>query len=452
MEFKEFRKAMEDMLYINTKHREHVDQILVDFINKIKEISGIVSIRNTNINHYNDSIEHVNSQLDSMKRQIEAFICDQGSFVNKNNNFDKELIILKEKIEFQEKMISNKIENIASEIQLVKNENKKSQQEITSQVISTQVESLIPKITKDVIIESNKLLQDNIQDIKTQINKSLENKTQEVKNQVVTEAFEVIYQKIKIQIDKFENKIQKNIELMLTEEEKKKIDIERDKLSQEQEKMQKEQQKISEFMQEAKKQEISNMSGNMQAIRNAIINADLNVNNNSTINHSNPSNIVKLDLDLIKDQIIKSVKERKGKISFNLKKSDDTKAQNINNQAQMNYYNVPCFFDGERIFGIYDPDNSTNIISVGDLDDNLLNVNLNKIHIWPKCHHIRKNVNFEITESDECEIHYLKDGAIKYKKIKLPICNSCLYGIYGNSRIINKTFAEFVDDFLNRRI
>ncbi len=128
--------------------------------------------------------------------------------------------------------------------------------------------------------------------------------------------------------------------------------------------------------------------------------------------------------------------------------------KNIITQSKLGIYKLPCFFDGEKIFGIYNPDHHTQIIHAGMNEDIMVEspAYLQKIHIWPNCEHIAALPNNSLaTTTNECEIHYTKGGKIHTLHTDLPVCECCLVGVYRESNC-NKTLEEFITDFMDGKV
>lgn len=128
--------------------------------------------------------------------------------------------------------------------------------------------------------------------------------------------------------------------------------------------------------------------------------------------------------------------------------------QSIILQSKLGAYTLPCFFDGEKIFGIYNPDHHAQIIMAGMSEEIMTSSPsyLQKIHIYPDCKHLSSLPNNAIaTTKSECEIHYTKNAKIVTIMVNLPLCECCLHGIYKDYDI-SKSFEEFVDDFISGKI
>jgi hypothetical protein len=87
-------------------------------------------------------------------------------------------------------------------------------------------------------------------------------------------------------------------------------------------------------------------------------------------------------------------------------------------------YKLPCFFDGENIFGVYDKQIARDV------------------HISPKCNYLPK---------DNIEKTYHENIIVNGNNVNLSICRQCLSNLYGSSTI-EKSISEFSSDFLSGEI
>lgn len=87
-------------------------------------------------------------------------------------------------------------------------------------------------------------------------------------------------------------------------------------------------------------------------------------------------------------------------------------------------YKLPCFFDGENIFGVYDKQIARDV------------------HISPKCNYLPR---------DNVEKTYHENIIVNGNNVKLSICRQCLTNLYGSSTI-EKSISEFSSDFLSGEI
>ncbi len=145
-------------------------------------------------------------------------------------------------------------------------------------------------------------------------------------------------------------------------------------------------------------------------------------------------NISRINTDEIRKKIVEAISSKESQqktdvspITIEKKqegKNNISELQKLIQQIKFQDYTLPCFFDGNEIFGIYDAKKCK------------------ELHIFSKCPFLPSE-NLARTSS---EIGKNQDGAEK----KLDICKYCVKELYKKYKPIK--MSEFIDDFLSGKI
>lgn len=178
--------------------------------------------------------------------------------------------------------------------------------------------------------------------------------------------------------------------------------------------------------------------------------------NNKATDIQTEKKIVNIDTNAIQARI-KDAIQSASKVSNanNSTVNVQNKVKQIIQEAHIGLYALPCFFDGDRIFGIFCDEHTDNLHLAGSEMEMLANSKyLNKIHISPKCDDIAINDNFDMIYPDNdqmCNIRYNGSDGKVTKRIRVEICEKCSSKIY-ESKPEKVTLEKFTRDFLAGKI
>lgn len=388
-----FKFSLQDLMNSNSKHREKIIDVLSDLSDKIVHISlSVKQIESRMLENEKLNLE-TSRKIDDIESMFNEFKAVQ------ENNFSL-----------------FKIDN--EEFKKIK------LPETTREIIKNELSPISKEISTSIMEKTNSLLDKTMQMAHNQL-------IREVSNEI----FEKISQYLKLEVEKI-------VKSQMYDE------YYSSKISNKPES-------------QTSQSPAQNLKQIEQELREAIKQDEYRAMEE---NYKNAPEIKKIDVNKIKQKIQEAINIKNDKIENHNTKQEVNEMSEVNHneefkispemivyQAKLGIYKLPCFFDGEKIFGVYNPDHNLNMLSSGMNEDIMISSkeNMQNIHICPSCEHIKSTKNLNIADSDECIIHYMKDGINNAKKTKLKICPSCLKKIYGENFNEERKFDEFVNDFIN---
>jgi len=350
------------------------------------------------------------------------------------------------------KITNESMQYLIQEIHKIQKDNTNLNEKITK--MYDKLSSINDEYEKQTILIIKKHIQSEIEDFHNKINDKIERMACDLQNSVIKNTSEDVYKKIPQYLEK---EVGMPTKKNIYEDFNKKL--------------------ISE-----------NIDSKVTLNHNEDVKQPENLNHNDTnienpisidgyakknIEHDTGRVIKKIDTNAIRRRILDAIEEKNSRKlnprnEVNMLKNlsndnEDMKTEendfkdsvnNIISKVKFGLYKLPCFFDGENIFGIYNADHGKAIMQSGMNEELMLSSPryLEKIHIWPECENLPSNkADILITKTDECVIHYPNNGVINSKTAVLQICSCCLDGVY-KDRHISKNMSQFIDDFLTSKI
>lgn len=295
-----------------------------------------------------------------------------------------------------------------------------------SKAISTLIEERdsYRKKLNEILFELNEKIDStnkNISNLQQNIQKLIEDKKQTIIHFEKTESLKQDFSSLKDQIDKISqtfatkkdtDKIENNINQNIDE----KIEKSENKIKQQ----------ILSYVREEFVSKYQNSEKTIKhnfPILNQETDSDIHFAKISTKEYEDRPNITRINTDEIKRKIMEAISLDKNEIKTENLYDFKAKIKEILLKIKLNEYNLPCFFDGTEIFGVYDEKKPRDL------------------HIFSRCNLVNEEGLAKAT-SDVILI----DG----KEKKLEICKHCIKSLYGENKKIN--LSEFIQDFLSGKI
>ncbi|QED23900.1 coiled-coil domain-containing protein [Candidatus Deianiraea vastatrix] len=359
--------------------------------------------------------------LEKFKDSMKIMLKTQDEYRAKSTKVIEKNISLTDSLSGKIDDIQTEVSNLQTEIDSLKTQNKNLETTISS--FNTQAKSIAENVINEEL-------------------KSFKIKLEEALDKMIADSRGFMIKSIKKEIfDEINERLDKDVEFVV------KKHIHQDFENRNYQKPQNIERISESNLQQNKTESLDNIAKN---IKNNIL---AHTNSNAQNQDLNGGVIKKIDTEEIRKKILDAIERKNDKINNSLdvekSKQPTTAIEIILSEVKLGLYKLPCFFDGENIFGIYNADHNKNLLQAG-MNDNLMIASpayLEKIHINPFCADISEKGDMIATKTNECKIYYTKNGNVISTTAHLNICRHCLKAIYHKDDI-EKTVQQFIEDFL----